>query len=71
MKSCFRKREYPEDLNSSEMGKVKFSNLKLKNHDKNHNMKGKPLVITYHPLLKSFITKIDKNLSLFYIWIKM
>ena len=47
MKSRFRKRKYPEDLISSEMSKVRFSNLKLKSNDKNHNMKGKPLVVTY------------------------
>ena len=39
MKSWFRKREYPEDLISSEMSKVKFSNLRLKSNDKNQTMK--------------------------------
>lgn len=31
---------YTFDLISSEMSKVKFSNLKLKSNDKNHNVKG-------------------------------
>ena len=53
MKSWFRKREYPEDLISSEIRKDKFSKLRLKSNDKNHNMNGIPLVFTHHPLLKS------------------
>ena len=40
MKSWFRKREYPENLISSEMNKVKLSNLRLKSNHKNHNIKG-------------------------------
>ena len=51
-KLWFIKREYPEDLIRPEMRKVKFSNLRLKSNGKNHNMKGKPLVVTYHHLLK-------------------
>ena len=42
MKSWFWKREYPQNLVSSEMKKVKFSSLRLKSNDKNHNMKGIP-----------------------------
>ena len=53
MKSLIRKREYPENLIRSKMNKVKFSILRLKSNDKNHNMKGIPLVVAYHPLLKS------------------
>ena len=67
MKSWFRKREYPEDLISSEMSKVKFSNLRLKSNDKNHNMKKIPLVVTYHPLLKSHSAIITKNLSILHM----
>ena len=52
---------------SSEMNKVKFSNLRLKSNDKNHNIKGIPLVVTYHSLLKSFSAIIDKNLSILYM----
>ena len=46
MKSWFCKKEYPEDLISSAISKVKFSNLRLKSNDKNHNMKGIPLAVT-------------------------
>ena len=67
MKSWFRKREYPENLISSEMNKFKFSNLRLKSNDKNHNMKRIPLVVTYHPLLKSLSAIIDKNLRILYM----
>ena len=67
MKSWFRKREYPENLIRSEMNKVKFLNFRPKNSDNNHNMKGIPLVVTYHPLLKSFSGIIDKNLSILHM----
>ena len=67
MKSWFRKREYQEDLISSEMSKIKFSNLRLKSTDKNQNMKGIPLVVTYHPVLKSFSAIIAKNLSILHM----
>ena len=67
MKWWFRKREYPENLISSETNKVKFSNLSLQSNDKNHNKKGIPLVVTYHPLLKSLSAIIDKKLSILYM----
>ena len=67
MKSQFRKREYPENLIRSEINKVKFSNFRPKNSYKNHNMKGIPLVVTYHPLLKSLSGIIDKNVSILYM----
>ena len=66
IKSWFRKRESLEDLVCSEISKVKFSNLRLKSNDKNHNMKEIPCVVTYHPLLKSLKAIIDKNLSILY-----
>ena len=53
MKLWFSRREYPEDLINSEMSKVKFSNLRLKSNDNNHNRKEILLFVTYHPLLKS------------------
>ena len=40
MKSRFIKREYPVDLANSEMRKVKFSNVKLKSIENNHNNEG-------------------------------
>ena len=64
MKLWFRKPESPKDLISSEMNKVKFSNLRLKSNDKNYNMKGIPLVVTYHPFLKSRSAIIAKNLRI-------
>ena len=67
MKSWFRKRDYPEDLISSGMSKEKFSNLRLKSNDKNHNMKGMSLVVAYHSLLKSLSAIITKNLSILHI----
>ena len=56
-----------ESLIRSEMNKVKFSNLRLKSNDKNHKMKGIPLVVWYHPLLKFLSGIIDKNLSTLYM----
>ena len=67
IKLWFRKREHPENLIRCEMNKVKFSNLRPKSNDKNHNMKGIPLVVTYHPLLKSQSGFTDKNLSHLYM----
>ena len=67
MKLWFRKREFPENLIRSEMNKVKFSNYRPKNSDKNHNIKRMPLVVTYHPLLKSLSGITDQNLSILYM----
>lgn len=60
-------REFPGDLISSEMKKFKFSNLRLKGNDKNHSLKGIPLVVTYYPLLKSLSAIIDKKISILYM----
>ena len=38
-----------------------------KSNDKNHNMKGILLVVTYHRLLKSLNASIDKNLNILYM----
>ena len=35
--------------------------MKLKSNGINHNVKGIPLVVTYHPLLKSLRAIIDSN----------
>ena len=35
--------------------------MKLKSNGNNHNVKGIPLVVTYHPLLKSLRAIIDSN----------
>lgn len=66
-KSRFKKREHPGNLISSKIRKVKFSNSRIKINDKNENMKGILLVVTYDPLLKSFSAIIDKNLSILYM----
>ena len=49
------------------MRKAKFSNLRFKSNDKNHNMKGMPLVVMYHPLLKPLSVVIHKKLSILYV----
>ena len=51
MKSWFLKREYPKKSISAKMDKDNFSNIKSKSNSK--TQKGIPLVVTYHPLLKS------------------
>ena len=56
--------QYPEDLISSEISKVKFSNLTLKSIDNNQNMKGTPLVVMYHLLLKSLSAIVTRYLSI-------
>ena len=66
MKSRFLKREYSEKLISAKMDKVKFSNIERKSNSK--TQKGIPLVVTYHPLLKSFSSILSN--SIYYIWIK-
>ena len=66
MKSWFLKREYPERLISAEMDKVKFSSIERKSRSK--TQKGIPIVVTYHPLFKSFSGIVIINI--YYIWIK-
>ena len=65
MKSWFLKRGYPEKLINSEMKKVKFNHYHfISKHNYN---KGIPLVVTYHPLLKSLSKIISKNLYLLHM----
>ena len=57
---------HPEGLISFQIRQVKFSNLRLKSNDKNHNTVWKKnilLVVTYHPWLESLSAIINKNLS--------
>ena len=57
---------HPEGLISFQIRQVKFSNLRLKSNDKNHNTvwkKNIQLVVTYHPWLESLSAIINKNLS--------
>ena len=65
MKSWFLKREYPERLISAEMDKVKFSNIERKSNSK--TQKGIPLVVTYHPLLKSLSSILKNNIYLLHV----
>ena len=65
MKSWFLKRGYPERLIDKEMKKVKFNHSHF--IGKHNSKKGIPLVVTYHPLLKSLSKIISKNLHLLYM----
>ena len=65
MKSWFLKREYPERLISAEMDKVKFSNIERRSNSK--TQKGIPLVVTYHPLLKSLSSIVNNNIYLLHM----
>ena len=65
MKPWFFKREYLEKLISAEMEKVKFSNIERKSNSK--TQKGVPLVVTYHPLLKSLSSINNNNIYLLYM----
>ena len=47
MKSCFWKKEYPEDLISSDMRKAIFSNFKINNNDSNNNKNSIPIINYY------------------------
>ena len=59
------KREYPERLISTEMDKVKFSNIKKKYNSK--TQKGIPPVVTCNPLLKSLISIVNNNIYLLHM----
>ena len=58
MKQWFAKRGYPQDLINSEMNKVKFPYVENKYNNKE---KGIPFVVTFHPLLKSLGSIVNKN----------
>ena len=65
MKSWFLRRGYPEKLFNREIKKVKFNHYHFIG---NHNSKkGIPLVVAYHPLLKSLPKIISKNLYLLHM----
>ena len=65
MKSWFLKRGYPEKLINNEMKKVKFNQYHF--IGKHISKKGIPLVVTYHPLLKSLSKIVSKNLYLLHM----
>ena len=64
LKLWFLIRGYPKWLIHTEVEKVKFSCTSRKRDTK---MKGIPLVITYHPLLKDFAGVIRKHLYILYL----
>ena len=59
IKQWFAKRDYPHDLINSEMNKVKFPNVE--NKYSNNKEKGIPFSVTFHPLLKSSGSILNKN----------
>ena len=65
MKSWFSQRGYPQKLIETETSKVKFSGRRVFHRTKVE--KGVPLVVTYHPLLKTIGKIIHDNLYLLYM----
>ena len=65
MKSWFSQRGYPQKLTETETSKVKFSGQRVFHRTKVE--KGVPLVVTYHPLLKTIGKIIHDNLYLLYM----
>ena len=64
MKSWFQARSYPKHLAQKEMSKVRFN--KENSNTKQSKSKGVTFVVTYHPLLKSFQSLINKHLNILY-----
>ena len=64
MKLWFLNRGYPRWLINQEVEKVKFPCTSRK---KDTKMKGIPLIITYHSLLKDFASMIRKHLYILYL----
>ena len=60
MKSWFFNRGYPKTLIDTDFSKVKFLNSSWDKRTKGNEI---PLVITYHPLLKSFSKFINKQVK--------
>ena len=65
MKSWFQARSYPKHLAQKEMSKVRFN--KENSNTKQSKSKGVTFVVTYHPLLKSFQSLINKHLNILYL----
>ena len=59
MKQCFDKKDYPQDLVNSELGKVQFPYVE--NKYSNSKKKRLTFVVTFHPLLKSLGSILNKN----------
>ena len=65
MKSWFQATSYPKHLAQTKMGKVQVN--KENNNTEQSKSKGVTFVVTYHPLLKSFQSLINKPLNIFYV----
>ena len=65
MKSWFQARSYHKHLPRKEMSKVRFN--KENSNTKQSKSKGVTFVVTYHPLLKSFQSLINKHLNILYL----
>ena len=65
VKSQFLKRGYSESIINREIGKVKFKKQVFSS--RGGVTKGVPLVITYHPLVKSVSTILYKHLYLLHM----
>ena len=59
MKQWFDKKDYPQDLVNSEMDKVQFPYVE--NKYSNSKKKRLTFVVTFHPLLKSLGSILNKN----------
>ena len=64
LKSWFLKCGYSNNVIEKEIKKVRFSKI---SSTRKNNAKGVPLVVTYHPGLKSINQIINKNLQLLYM----
>ena len=64
MKSWFLKCGYSNNVIEKKIKKVRFSKI---SSTRKNNAKGVPLVVTYHPGLKSINQIINKNLQLLYM----
>ena len=59
MKQWFTKRDYPQDSVNSEMNKVKFPHVENKYN--NNKEKAISFIVTFHALLKSLGSFLNKN----------
>ena len=65
MKSWFQAKTYPKHLAQKETSKVRFN--KENSNTKQSKSKGVTFVVTYHPLLKSFQSLINKHFNISYL----
>ena len=65
MKSWFQARSYPKHIAQKEISKFRFN--KEKCSTKENKSKGVTFAVTYHPLLKSFQSLINKHLNIVYL----